>query len=91
MTLEEYNSHKNTKRFIQNLKFLIQIILCILNNISENKNYVLIFGSFTEVADKPVAFLKASKSIVANTIGGMFGKASSIWSWGKNDKGIVDI
>ncbi|KAL5241292.1 hypothetical protein ACI65C_008702 [Semiaphis heraclei] len=39
-----------------------------------------------QVADKPVAFLKASKSIVENTIGGMFGKASSIWSWGKNDK-----
>lgn len=63
-------------------------MLCIFNNISEDKNYVPIIGSYTKRANKPVAFLTASKDIVGDTFGSVFGKASSLWRSSKKDKGI---
>lgn len=75
-----------------NSKFLILIILSIFNNISEDEDYVPIIGTFIKKANKPVALLKASKHIVGNTFGSIFGKASSLWSSTssskKNKKGI---
>jgi len=79
--------------FTTNLKInvLIQIILRLLNNISETEDYVPIIGSFTKKANKPVAILKASKDIVENGIGNIFEKASFVWNFGKKYKGIENI
>ncbi|XP_029346879.1 uncharacterized protein LOC100159932 isoform X1 [Acyrthosiphon pisum] len=52
----------------------------------QDENYVPIIGSFTKRANKPVALLKASKDIVGNTFGSIFGKASSLWNSTSSNK-----
>ncbi|XP_060852260.1 uncharacterized protein LOC132930407 isoform X2 [Rhopalosiphum padi] len=48
----------------------------------QEEDYVPIIGAFTKRANKSVAIIKASKDIVENAIGGIFGRASSLWNFG---------